>query len=154
MSKNLKCATGFTLVELVMIMVILGIISITVLPKFWNNSTFYSHGFSKQLLATLRYAQKTAIAQHRLVCVNLAATTPATVTLNIASLNTDTSCSIALNLPGSSSNVLTAPSGITLTPATTVNFDALGRPSTSASISVPGVSDTIIIEVETGYVHQ
>lgn len=154
MFKNLKHTKGFTLIELVMIMVILGIVSITVLPKFWDDSTFYSQGFSKQLLATLRYAQKTAIVQHRLVCVNLAASTPATVTLNIASLNSDTTCSIALNLPGSSSNVLTAPSDITLNPATTVNFDALGRPSTSASISIPGVADAIIIEAETGYVHQ
>jgi MSHA pilin protein MshC len=131
-----------------MVIVILSILSITVAPKFFDNSIFQARGFADQVLATLRYAQKTAIAQHRLVCVNL---TAAAVTLTIAS---NTSCNLALNLPDRASNVLTAPSGITLNPATSINFDALGRANVTSSITISGIATAISVEAETGYVHQ
>jgi MSHA pilin protein MshC len=151
MLRKFKPSRGFTTIELVMVIVILGILSVTIAPKFFDNSVFQARGFSDQLLATLRYAQKSAIAQHRLVCVDL---TTNTVTLTIATLNTDTSCSQVLNLPDGANNTLTAPSGITLNPATTLTFDALGRASSAATITVSGVSNAIIVEAETGYVHQ
>jgi MSHA pilin protein MshC len=151
MFKKLKQSTGFTLIELVMVIVILSILSITVIPKFFDNSVFQARGFADQVLATLRYAQKTAIAQHRLVCVILTATS---VTLTIANSNSDTSCSLALNLPDRANNVLIAPSGITLNPATIISFNALGQANTSASITISGVATAITVEAETGYVHQ
>jgi MSHA pilin protein MshC len=131
-----------------MVIVILGILSVTIAPKFFDNSIFQARGFSDQLLATLRYAQKSAIAQHRLVCVDLTATT---VTLTISG---NTTCNMALNLPNGADNTLTAPSGITLNPATTLTFDALGRASSAATISISGISNPISVEAETGYVHQ
>lgn len=150
MLRHCKQSTGFTAIELVMVIVILGILSAAIVPKFFDNSVFQARGFSDRLLAALRYAQKSAIAQHRLVCVDLTTTT---VTLTIATLNTDTRCSQVLNLPDSADNTLTAPYGITLNPATTLTFDALGRAS-SAAITVSGVSNAITVEAETGYVHQ
>jgi MSHA pilin protein MshC len=151
MLRKFQPSTGFTTIELVMVIVILGILSVTIAPVFFDNSIFQARGFSDQLLATLRYAQKSAIAQHRLVCVDLTATS---ITLTIATLNTDTSCNLALNLPDRADNTLTAPAGITLNPATTLNFDALGRASSAATITVSGVSNAITVEAETGYVHQ
>lgn len=152
MPRKLKRSTGFTLIELVMVIVILSILSITAAPKFFDNSVFQARGFADQVLATLRYAQKTAIAQHRLVCVDLTADN--TVILTIANLNSDTSCSSTLNLPNRADNTLTAPSGITLNPATTLNFDALGRANTTANITISGIATAISVEAETGYVHQ
>lgn len=151
MNTHPKQLIGFTLIELVMVIVILSILSVVAAPKFFDNSVFQSRGFADQVLATLRYAQKTAIAQHRLACANL---TSATVTLTIANLSSDTSCSLALNLPDRVGNTLDAPTGITLTPATSINFDALGRANTPANITISGVATAIIVEAETGYVHQ
>jgi len=151
MLRKFKPSRGFTTIELVMVIVILGILSVTIAPKFFDNSVFQARGFSDQLLVTLRYAQKAAIAQHRLVCVDLTATT---VTLTITTLSSDSSCSLVLNLPDRAGNTLSAPSGITLNPATSLNFDALGRASSTATITVSGVSNAIIVEAETGYVHQ
>ncbi|MDO9215080.1 MAG: type II secretion system protein [Methylococcales bacterium] len=148
MLRKFKQSTGFTTIELVMVIVILGILSVTIAPTFFDNAVFQTRGFSDQLLATLRYAQKSAIAQHRLVCVDLTATT---VTLSISG---NTTCNLALNLPDRADNTLTAPSGITINPATAFNFDALGRASSAVTISISGISHAIIVEAETGYVHQ
>ncbi len=149
MSRKLsRPSTGFTLVELVMIIVILGILSVVVMPKFWDNSTFQARGFADQVLATLRYAQKSAIAQHQNVCVSLTTTA---IALKIIGTPP---CTTNLNLPGAQSNSLTAPSGITLNPAISLTFDALGRASTTATIAISGVTPSITVEAETGYVHQ
>lgn len=147
MCRNLKPSIGFTLIELVMVIVILSILSVVVLPKFWDNSAFQARGFADQVLATLRYAQKSAIAQHQNVCVNLAATS---VTLTI-----NATCSLPFYLPDRQSNSLNAPSGITLTTtAAALTFDALGRASTAATITISGITPSITVEAETGYVHQ
>ena len=148
MSYNPKQSSGFTLIELVMVIVILSILSIVILPKFGDNSVFQARGFADQVLAALRYAQKSAIAQHQNVCVNLTATS---LTLTID----NSACSTNLNLPDRQTNSLIAPSGISLTTtATSLTFDALGRANTSASLTVSGVTPSITVEAETGYVHQ
>jgi len=148
MLRKFKSSTGFTTIELVMVMIILGILSVTIAPVFFDNSVFQARGFSDQTLAALRYAQKTAIAQHRLVCADVTATS---VTLTISG---NTTCNLVLNLPDRADNILTAPSGITLNPAATLTFDALGRAGSAAAITVSGISNAIIVEAETGYVHQ
>lgn len=151
MGKKLKLSIGFTLIELVMVMVILSILSVTVAPKFFDNSIFQARGFADQVLAALRYAQKTAIAQHRLVCVDLTTTR---ITLTIANLSADINCSVALNFPDRVSNKLDAPTGITLNPPTSLNFNALGRATANAEITISTVVAHIFVEAETGYVHQ
>lgn len=150
----MKPSIGFTLIEAVMVIVILSVLSMVAIPKLWNNTLFQARGFADQVLATLRYAQKTAIAQHRLVCVALTNTTPATVTLTIASLNNANSCNTALNLPDRTNNLLTAPTAVTLNPAATINFNALGQTSGTVTFTIPNAPRTITLEAETGYVHE
>jgi len=53
---------GFTLIELIMVIVILGILSISVMPKFAEKSTFSERAFFSDTLNALRYAQKLATA--------------------------------------------------------------------------------------------
>jgi MSHA pilin protein MshC len=60
---------GFTLVELIMTMVIVGILAAVVAPRFFDNNVFQSRGFADELQASLRYAQKVAVAQRRVVCM-------------------------------------------------------------------------------------
>lgn len=144
-SRGDKYQHGFTLVELVMTMVIIGIIAAVAAPRFFNNNVFQSRGAADQVKAALRYGQKVAIAQHRRVVVELSA--GANPICDAAVTASGVSCVISNNLD-------TAPT------LHNVYFDALGRPVDSAgvpntaqdSIVVGGI--TIYIEQETGYVHQ
>lgn len=141
---------GFTLIELVMVVILVGIIALTAVPRFFDRSVFESRGFADQVQASLRYAQKIAVAQRRFACVAFTATT--------VTLTTDTSsaCAPGTALPaaGSANYVITAPSGVTLTgPPAGFYFDALGRPSGARTIAIAGVANNIVVEAETGYVH-
>ena len=48
---------GFTLIELIMVMVVVGILAVFVAPRFFDANVFKSRGFADQVQATLRYAQ-------------------------------------------------------------------------------------------------
>ena len=145
-----------------MTMVIIGIISAVAAPRFFDNNVFQSRGFADQVQASLRYAQKAAIAKHRNVCVTFTLPAPSTITLMIDS-NTppDGACNAApagnLQSPtGDASYVITAPAGIAFAALPTdFSFDALGRPSFAIqqSISIVGATNPVLIEAETGYVH-
>ena len=147
-----RASHGFTIVELIMVMIITGVMAAVVAPRLMDNSDFKARGFADQVQASLRYAQKTAIAQRRFVC---AAFTSGSITLTI---NTTATCpGGALASPdGNPTYVVTASSGTTFsTVPTDFSFDALGRPGPNAQqiISVTGAASTITVEAETGYVH-
>lgn len=149
-------AGGFTLIELIMVLVMLGVLAVFAAPRVFNRSDFEARGFHDQTLSTLRFAQKTAIAQRRAVCVAFTATS---VTLTRASLEADSNCDTPLK--GSSGEaVLQAPANVAFTAAPAAfRFDGLGQPlegvSTPAprSIQVGNTDRTITVEAVTGYVH-
>ncbi|MDP2693811.1 MAG: type II secretion system protein [Gallionella sp.] len=144
-----SCQHGFTLVELVMVMIIVGILAVFAAPRFFDADAFKSRGFSDQVHASLRYAQKIAIAQRRFVCVTIAG--------NSLSLATGTVATCGTPLASSSSGgnyVIDAPASVTVTDAS-FYFKALGSPSAGVTVSVTGgdMTRNIIVEAETGYVH-
>jgi len=145
------CRTrGFTLVELVTVIVILGILAVVAAPRFFDRNVFDSRGFYDQVIASLRYAQKAAIAQHRFVC---AAVTTNSITLTINAVASCPGGDLA-SPSGGTTYVVLAPSGVTISPVATFYFDALGRPGAAPSpFTVSGYATPITVEAETGYVH-
>jgi MSHA pilin protein MshC len=157
---------GFTLIELIMVMVIVGILAVVVAPRFFDANVFKSRGFADQVQASLRNAQKIAIAQHRNVCV---AMTSSDITLTIASVSGAASaCDTPLVSPttGQAPYKISTPSAaitLTLSPAApaTFIFDALGKPFDALStpsavlktITISSATNNIVVEAETGYVH-
>lgn len=145
---------GFTMVELIVTMVIIGILAVVVLPRFDLLRGFDEIGYRDQVKATLEYARKAAVAQRRNVQVTLAA---GSVSVAIASDIPEGAAAGTFDrnlvLPGSNTHTYAAPAGVTLSPAPTIlTFDPLGRPSAAGSFTISGIAQPIIVEAETGYV--
>lgn len=150
---------GFTLVELIVIMMLVGILAVAAIPRFVDRSAFDATGFSDQTKAALGFAQKSAIAQRHNVCASIAGNT-LTLTQAMAP-GVATACTAALNNPSTGQPyAIAAPAGVTLAAsASPFQFDGLGRPNLAASVTVtvavPGdasLTRTITVETETGYV--
>jgi MSHA pilin protein MshC len=147
---------GFTIVELVAVMVIVGIIAAISAPRFVGIDAFDARGSYSTLTAALRYAQKTAIAQRRNVYANV------NISSRAVCLGYTNNCSSAVIDPATqTAYAKTLSSNVAITASTTpIGFDGLGRPipNTSATFTIQNTAvtsesiRTITIEQDTGYV--
>ena len=126
--------------ELMAIMVIIGILAAFVIPRFFDINVFQSRGTADQVNAALRYGQKIAIAQRRNVSVTITSASASSCGMTLIAGNV--SCTI------SNSMAVTPPL------PQTVTFSALGQPVPNVASSFTVGTTNIIIEAETGYVHQ
>jgi MSHA pilin protein MshC len=145
------CARGFTMVELVTTVVIIGILAAIVMPRFIGNDAFASRAFYDEAQSVVRYAHKTAIAWRRPVFVCVTSTT--------VSAGAATGCASPIAHPVTGNALTTtAPSGVTLAPAN-FSFDGGGRPNPNTQVTIAITSAfagdparQIVVEAETGYV--
>jgi MSHA pilin protein MshC len=146
------CRTvGFSLMELVAVLVVMGVLAVVVMPRFWG-STFDDARFFDESITALRHAQRSALTMQRTVCVGLTGTT---VTLTFDATYGGATCPGA-NLPrpdGASPYLVTAPGGggFIGVPAS-FRFDRVGSPSAAQTLSLSG-GHQIVIEPVTGHVH-
>lgn len=140
---------GFTLIELIMVIVMLGVLAVFAAPRVFNTGDFNARGFHDETMSLLRYAQKTAIAQRRTVCVAFSATG---VTLSIdTGVTPDGVCDAALAPP----NPPRGGTGLAATPSPSpLAFTALGSTNQGAALQITiDNSSNITVEAETGYVY-
>ncbi len=168
---------GFTLVELVTVLVLVGILSVVAIPRFMDH-TFDERGFHDAVKAAVQHARRTAVASRRFSCVNVTAGTGSagiveifrdtTMPESVTTVGCTPGCAssasctaIALPAPGrgcASTNQVCAPNGVTLGGSSLI-FDPLGR-SVDASKAVQGAAlsitvsnqTAITVQPETGYV--
>lgn len=64
-------AQGFTLVELVTVMILLGILATVVLPRFSSRDGYAEYAVRDQFISAFRYAQQRAMYDHSGTCYRL-----------------------------------------------------------------------------------
>ncbi|TAN52955.1 MAG: prepilin-type N-terminal cleavage/methylation domain-containing protein [Methylococcaceae bacterium] len=150
---------GFTLIELIMIMILIGIIAAFGMPRLFSNSPFEERGFYDGVLNALRYAQKRATASRCSVLVEI---TNSTLTLTTHGVNHLGTCDVSSNLTrplynpstGESFYTLSAPEGVTMTGPASLIFLGTGAANLGGNQSITITINTRSISVlaETGFV--
>jgi len=150
--------TGFTLIELVMTIVILGILSATTLPKFFDLSVYQERTFFDDTINAIRYAQKLAVTSACNVQVQIAANQfelkrPTETNRSLCASTNYADFGLSVARPGSSeSDYRGNQSGINLSDAT-FYFTAKGEASAAQQINVGGNGKQISVVKDTGFVY-
>lgn len=139
---------GFTLTELVLVIVILGVLSVTALPMWFNRTDFEQRGYFDELIQATRYAQKLAIASSCDVQMTI---TSSAFSLSFRNTPYTHCADKVIELPGKT-GPYTAPSGITISGATDITFDPAGRADTDATLAIG--DHTLRVYADTGYVER
>lgn len=146
---------GFTLAELIIVMLLTGILAAVAIPRLFDKSGFAARGARDFVASSLRYAQKSAIAMRRNVCVSVGATGVALTYASAAGSGQTCPAGNALVNPATGLAFASASyeQGATVSTPAAVVFDALGRSSSALSITVNNHATPVTVEAETGYVH-
>lgn len=165
---------GFTLIELIAVMILVGIIAVVAIPRFLvsNADVFDQRGFYDAVKAAAQHARRVAIASRKFSCVNIVANAGGggTVSLRLDTTAPESVVTVACTAAGGSaidlpvpgrgcaaSNQVCAPSGVALAGSSLI-FDPLGRlvnssKNVQAAIATLTVStSTITVQPETGFV--
>lgn len=158
-NKLTKC-NGFTMIELIVVIIMLAIMAVTVVPKIFTSNGFEEYTYQAEVITKLRSIQLRAMQQtdnskcHKVVVIEKALGIPKNCVSTAADgwlgENGDTGESGTTNVKVDPSHQVTfAPDKFVFT------FDSMGRPSCNTClITVSGDSSlTIIIESE-GYIHE
>ena len=171
---NRKAASGFTLLELIIVIIILGILSVSVSTRFGGTSGFAEYTYQARLISSLRNMQQRAMQDTRQgYCFQINfATSPAAFgppTLSYNPATPSATCSTAIDHTGAD-YLTTSVSEMSdesvvfgSLPFNYIGFDNLGRPITDDAGSPNCASgcqvdfvaqDTASVCIESeGYIH-
>lgn len=135
---------GFTLVELIIVVLLVGILAINVGTRFFSNSSFADRNVADELVEAIRYAQHLAMSRGGGIQI---VTTATSYTVQ----QTDTTAIPNPNRTGDYSVTIPANSSLS---ASTISFNGLGQPTPATDTNIlVSSSFTITVEGETGYAH-
>ena len=134
---------GFTLIELITVMILISIISVSLFSRLGSVSSANLQAGRDDLIAALFFAQQTAMARNNIQLI---------ITASSVSV-TENGTPIKVHAQGYPLNF---PSGVTATPLT-LTYDRLGRTGSAAANTIVlsatgGLSASITLEAS-GYAH-
>lgn len=138
---------GFTLVELIVVLVIIGVLAVSLVPRFFSAAGTSEYLYQDQLLNLLRRAQIQSMQ------CTVACTPPVVSLTNSAAVIDVANCNDSLT---ATTVCIAGRDAVSLSPAGDISFDSLGRPSCSAgscTISVQGEARLNICIESEGYIH-
>lgn len=161
-SSNSRTRAGFTLTELVMTLLVLGILAVFAVAKLSNMSALQQRTEYDKVVSAIEYARKSAVALRRYVCVSVSATAVSLTVDPNPPESTATpfggTCPFAnaLTLPAPdascAANQTCAKKTSFSSTSATFQFDPRGRAAAQVVVTVSGFP-AITVEAETGYVH-
>ncbi len=148
---------GFTLTELITVVVILGIIAAFTAPRFFDRVVFEERGFYEEVVAALRYGQKIAVGSGCPVRISIDASGYALA--QQVELGTDNRCdpddvswAVPVLLPDGQAAAGSTPAGVTLGPDETFLFDGLGQTDLGSDLTVNVGAWSLVVQAQSGYV--
>ena len=146
---------GYTIVELVLVLVIIAILGAAAGPRFFDNTAFDERGYHDELASALRYAQKVAVASGCRVRAEINASSYA-LTQQAPQAGhcdpADASFPLPVLLSTGQTMSASAPAGVVTSPAITIVYDALGRTNLAANQTLTVGPRTILVQADSGLV--
>ena len=144
----MRKAAGFTLLELVVVLVLVGILAVSALSRFGSEETFALKTEQEQLIAALFQAQQLAMSGRSTQFVILSSNSFTVRDPGIPGTPGDAYNIASITYPQNLS------SGVTFNPSALIrNYSSLGE-TTAATIILAAGSDSVNVCLETsGYAH-
>jgi MSHA pilin protein MshC len=144
-------ATGFSLIELISCIVIIGILAAAAGPRMFNNTSYSGRGYADEVASALRYANSVAVSSGCDTSVNLR--------VNGYDVMQHATCIAAggwvtavQRIDGNGAVAGNAPTGVTLSPAIRITFNLRGAVISGAPPTLTVGTHTVNIDVVSGMV--